>query len=344
MIRGNHEFDALCSKYGFKREILNYHNPKMNLKEKNYMTFFEDDENLNENGDSDQHANLSDTNCYIYTEKLYISFIKAFSYLPLASIVNQTTFCVHGGLSPLLDNLDIINSINRPIYEFENNILLTDLVWSDPSHSSLTSFRQNHRGCGYYFNEKAVLNFLKANSLTRIIRAHQCVKNGIAEHFKKKCITASSYSFDMGNHSAILRINKSDDTTQNLMFPPLHRLKKENSLYYKFVPQKQNYSSMKHRRILFKGKTSKIVKCESKIQDDRIMKQKRDFNSLKIHCHVNPALIINNRKSAFPFIHVPSNDHIKKTINHSISLPSELLIKKDDSILKEISKNASEVI
>ena len=28
LLRGNHEFDAMCSLYGFKKEILNFHNPK----------------------------------------------------------------------------------------------------------------------------------------------------------------------------------------------------------------------------------------------------------------------------------------------------------------------------
>ena len=35
LLRGNHEFDSMCSIYGFKKEILNYHNPKKMSKKPN---------------------------------------------------------------------------------------------------------------------------------------------------------------------------------------------------------------------------------------------------------------------------------------------------------------------
>ena len=32
LLRGNHEFEDMCSHYGFKKEILNYHNPHKSIK------------------------------------------------------------------------------------------------------------------------------------------------------------------------------------------------------------------------------------------------------------------------------------------------------------------------
>lgn len=329
LIRGNHEFETLCNTYGFKSEILN---------KKEEIFFFEDDENKNENVE-EYHTNK---NCYEYTEMLYNAFIRAFSYLPLAAIVNDTTFCVHGGLSPLLKKVELLNVIKRPITSFEENMIITDLLWSDPSSKSLTPYRQNYRGCGFLFNEKAVKNFLEKNNLKRIVRGHQCVKNGICEHFNKKCITvfsASSYSCDLGNYSAVFRICKSDDSVEYKTFPPLHRLDKKNALYYKFVQQKSCYFSMRSRNSLFKGKTKNSKKSLIENASKSLMKNKRDFNGLKYHCHVSPALAINSgRKSAFPFILVQSKNDEIKGINHSSSLPNNLLIiKKNDSLVEQIS-------
>jgi hypothetical protein len=39
----------------------------------------------------------------------------SFNFLPLAAVVGERIFCVHGGLSPLIKQLSMINSIKRPI-------------------------------------------------------------------------------------------------------------------------------------------------------------------------------------------------------------------------------------
>lgn len=92
------------------------------------------------------HDHFSYIHCYKNTKKLYESFLDAFSYLPLAAIVNSTSFCIHGGLSPLLDNIDKISRfIRRPIHTFDQNQLLTDHFWSDPFDEHNT-FLENPRG------------------------------------------------------------------------------------------------------------------------------------------------------------------------------------------------------
>ena len=346
LIRGNHEFDSLCSQYGFKKEILNYYHHKIVNSGINETNLSSDDETISNNSENSKNdeniSNYKNTNCYRYTKKLYDAFIDAFSYLPVCAVVNNTSFCIHGGLSPLLEKIDFIQTcIKRPITTYEENILFSDFVWSDPSTNILISFRSNHRGRGFLFDGNATNDFLTMNSLQRIVRAHQCVKNGIYEQFNKKCITvfsASSYSFDNSNHSGILQLIQSDDSVQYFMFPPLPRLNKNDSIYYKVHPfktvgsKKSIYFSMRHPKLVFKGNTTKTNKDKTKNKAINANKSQRDFHSLKIHCHVNPASIAHNRKSNFPFIHVPSDyNSFSKSVDQKKS-PHQRIVSKSGSL------------
>lgn len=233
LIRGNHEFDQICSQYGFKEEILNYHNPKVDANQQSNLKLPNPDPNSQYNADHD------DANCYKYSEKLYDSFVQAFSYLPICAILNNTTFCIHGGLSPKLEDVDNLNTlIKRPINAFEENLLLSDVVWGDPSHDS-AKYSENPRGFGYLFNREAVSNFLKNGSFTRMIRAHQCVRRGYMNNYNGKCLTvfsASSYDKLMGNSSSVLQLFQKDDTIKNVPFLPLRRLLKSEAVYCKVQP------------------------------------------------------------------------------------------------------------
>jgi serine/threonine-protein phosphatase 2A catalytic subunit len=40
-------------------------------------------------------------------------FTDLFDYLPLTAVVENTFFCLHGGLSPSTDTLDDINALER---------------------------------------------------------------------------------------------------------------------------------------------------------------------------------------------------------------------------------------
>lgn len=261
LIRGNHEFDSMCSCYGFKKELLNYHNPKKAIKlvsngNRPGMILDKVDYNFTDGEKEDNKSHhiskemLCDAYfsnhvymyCHKYTEKLYNAFINAFSYLPICAIVNQTSLCIHGGISPKLEKLDKINRrIQRPITDFDQNPLLSDLIWGDPSHeqmnqSSTQLYYDNPRGRGNLFSGIALSNFLRSNNLKRIIRAHQCVLNGTEQKFNEKCITvfsASSYNCQMGNSSGILKIVQKGDKVEPVTFEPLSRLKKSDANYYK---------------------------------------------------------------------------------------------------------------
>ncbi|XP_022241726.1 serine/threonine-protein phosphatase PP1-gamma catalytic subunit B-like isoform X2 [Limulus polyphemus] len=66
-----------------------------------------------------------------YSIKLWKTFTDCFNCLPVAALVEGTIFCMHGGLSPDLLNLEQLRQIPRPI-DVPDNGLICDLLWSDP--------------------------------------------------------------------------------------------------------------------------------------------------------------------------------------------------------------------
>jgi serine/threonine-protein phosphatase PP1 catalytic subunit len=52
--------------------------------------------------------------------------------MPLAAVISDKIFCVHGGLSPNLRSLEDISDIKRPLSLDGSSGLAIDLLWSDP--------------------------------------------------------------------------------------------------------------------------------------------------------------------------------------------------------------------
>lgn len=50
-----------------------------------------------------------------YSKHVWSLFNEAFSYMPLAAIIGDKVFCVHGGLSPQLVDCSDIAYIERPL-------------------------------------------------------------------------------------------------------------------------------------------------------------------------------------------------------------------------------------
>jgi serine/threonine-protein phosphatase PP1 catalytic subunit len=66
-----------------------------------------------------------------YSVKLWRIFSDCFNCMPIAAVVQDKILCMHGGLSPDLDNLSQIFDIPRPT-DIPDEGLLCDLLWSDP--------------------------------------------------------------------------------------------------------------------------------------------------------------------------------------------------------------------
>lgn len=167
LLRGNHEFACVNRQYGFHEEIQ-----------------------------------------IVYrSHELWLDFQDLFNWLPLAAIVNEQIFCVHGGLSPSLHKIESINALQRPIKNYDDSII-SDLVWSDP-HDKVQDFSENQRGSGVFYGESAVKTFLQNNNLKLLIRAHQCMADGISTFASNAGVTvfsSSEYSKLIHNKCGVLKI------------------------------------------------------------------------------------------------------------------------------------------
>jgi len=95
-----------------------------------------------------------------------------FDYLPLAAIVDNKLFCLHGGLSPEISDISEIRNINRK-QEVPHNGPICDMLWSDPEEKE--GWGVSPRGAGFVFGPDISSKFIHTNNLQLICRAHQLV-------------------------------------------------------------------------------------------------------------------------------------------------------------------------
>ena len=169
LIRGNHESKQLTTNYGFYFECY-----------KKYSSPF-----------------------------IWQYVVEMFDYLPLAAVISNKLFCIHGGLSPLIQKISQIDSLDR-FMDIPTEGPIADLMWSDPD-ASVEGFKMSERGAGYVFGEKIVDRFLHLNNVESIIRAHQLCMEGFNILFDGKVITVWSAPHYFGkffNLASILEIDE----------------------------------------------------------------------------------------------------------------------------------------
>jgi len=97
---------------------------------------------------------------------LWKTFTDCFNCLPVAAIIDEKIFCMHGGLSPELSNMEQIRRIMRPT-DVPDTGLLCDLLWSDPE-KDMNGWEENDRGVSFVFGPDIVSVFLKKHDLDLI--------------------------------------------------------------------------------------------------------------------------------------------------------------------------------
>lgn len=144
-----------------------------------------------------------------YSIRLWRVFSDVFNCLPVAALVDEKIFCMHGGLSPELKNLDQIKNIMRPT-DVPDTGLLCDLLWSDPERG-VEAYGDNDRGVSFTFGEKIVQKFNEKHDIDLICRAHQVVEDGYEFFQRRQLVTlfsAPNYCGEFDNSGAMMSIDE----------------------------------------------------------------------------------------------------------------------------------------
>ncbi|KAH8151017.1 uncharacterized protein LAJ45_04718 [Morchella importuna] len=154
-----------------------------------------------------------------YSERVYEACMDSFCALPLAAVMNKQFLCIHGGLSPELQTLDDLRSIDR-FREPPTHGLMCDILWADPleefgqEKTSDFFIHNNVRGCSYFFSYPAACSFLEKNNLLSVIRAHEAQDAGYRMYRKTKTtgfpsvmtiFSAPNYLDVYNNKAAVLK-------------------------------------------------------------------------------------------------------------------------------------------
>ncbi|CAH8390177.1 unnamed protein product [Eruca vesicaria subsp. sativa] len=155
-----------------------------------------------------------------FNVRLWKIFTDCFNCLPVAALIDDKILCMHGGLSPELDNLNQIREIERPT-EIPDSGLLCDLLWSDPDQK-IEGWADSDRGISCIFGADKVAEFLDKNDLDLICRGHQVVEDGYEFFAKRRLVTifsAPNYGGEFDNAGALLSVDESLVCSFEIMKP-----------------------------------------------------------------------------------------------------------------------------
>lgn len=198
-----------------------------------------------------------------YDKPLYLKLLEVFKALPLAAVLNQSIFCVHGGLSPDIEIIDDISSLNR-VREIPSRGALCDLLWADPDYdvdnprpddchgvdetyipsteycNSPPRFVPNlKRGKSVVFSFGSVTSFMSTNKIFCIIRSHEVLELGYKLYrpyppTNSPCIisvfSAPNYCGKCGNLGAVINIDSEITIMKFFCSPSPFFLQGENVL------------------------------------------------------------------------------------------------------------------
>jgi len=151
-----------------------------------------------------------------YSMQIWKAINECLNCLPVAAIIGERLFCVHGGLSPELLGpkgcLEQILEVERgPQANVPDSGLLCDFLWADPDLENNNGWAENARGVSYTFGPDVVERFLEKYDFDLIVRAHQVVEDGYEFFADRSLVTlfsAPNYCGEFDNSGAIMTVNE----------------------------------------------------------------------------------------------------------------------------------------
>ncbi|KAF7846281.1 hypothetical protein BT93_L4704 [Corymbia citriodora subsp. variegata] len=144
-----------------------------------------------------------------YNERVFKLFSESFSALPLATLIGDKFFVLHGGLFSD-DNVTLadIRKLNRHLQRQPGQSgLMMEMLWTDPQKEPGRG--PSKRGVGLQFGPDVTKRFCEKNGLEAIIRSHEVRMNGWESEHDSKCYTifsAPNYCDSTGNKGAFINI------------------------------------------------------------------------------------------------------------------------------------------
>lgn len=172
------------------------------------------------------------------TDRISNPLQDCFNCMPIAAIIDDKIFTMHGGLSPDLQSMEQIRRVMRPtdvpdtgklLAVFSSLVvpcargrthtnipfyihlgLICDLLWSDPDRE-VSGWGENDRGVSFTFGADVVSRFLQKHDLELIVRAHQVVEEGYEFFAKRQLVTifsAPNYCGEFDNAGAMMSVDE----------------------------------------------------------------------------------------------------------------------------------------
>lgn len=127
-----------------------------------------------------------------YNERIFKLFSESFSALPLATLIGDKYFVLHGGLfSDDAVSLDDIRKLDRHAQRQPGQSgLMMEMLWTDPQTEPGRG--PSKRGVGLQFGPDVTKRFCEKNGLEAIIRSHEVRMEGYEVEHDGRCITVFS--------------------------------------------------------------------------------------------------------------------------------------------------------
>lgn len=245
-----------------------------------------------------------------YSDDLVTIILQTLSFLPLAGILFDSIFCVHGGVPIGIQTIDRLNEVQRDTLNI-NNPLIREL---------------NGKNMVMLENSETLYQFLDINDLSIIIRGHERCATGVIISDDERIITLYSGSPDC---NTLLEIGSLDELT-SVYLEPIPLIKKKDTIYIQWansklkvhdttslvLPQLNTSLSNRPKLLIMNSQpvVSKSHPIHSKLNSYKILQNITRVNTVdkdlqKENAHFHPKINPSMRSRYFRFGSNSKKDH-----------------------------------